>query len=239
MRNNTDSNKIKQTLFKLGADFCGIASIDRFNESPEGYNPVDTLKSCKSVIVFGKKFLKGTLDCENTIPYTIVRNLLSEMLDTISVNFCCLMENENTVAVPIGTISPTLYDKKTGRYRNVVSVKHAAVLAGLGYIGKNSLLINPEFGNMIWLSAVLTNAEFEPDAIITETCPEGCNLCIDNCPVNAIKRDNQEMDQEACLKYAFHTNERENFYFKCNKCRTICPKCLGKGKSLKKESKPV
>ena len=222
-----DSKIAKQTLFDLGADICGIASVERFNESPEGFSPIDTLQTCKSVIVFGKKFLKATLDCKNTIPYTIVRNLLSEMLDTIAVNYCYIMENKNITTVPVGTISPTLYDKKTGRFRNAVSVKHAAVLAGLGYIGKNTLLINPEFGNMIWLSAVLTDAELEPDKIIKESCPESCSLCIDNCPVNAIKKDSPEMDQNACFEYAFHTNEGENFYFKCNKCRTICPKRLG------------
>jgi len=46
-----DSNNIKQILYDLGADFCGIASVDRFNEAPEGFNPTDTLPSCKSVTV--------------------------------------------------------------------------------------------------------------------------------------------------------------------------------------------
>jgi epoxyqueuosine reductase QueG len=72
-----NSNEIKQILYNLGADMCGIASIDRFREAPEGFHPTDTLPSCKSVIVFGKKFLKATLDCSNTMPYTIVRNMLS------------------------------------------------------------------------------------------------------------------------------------------------------------------
>ena len=222
-----DSKIVKQIVYNLGADICGIASKNRFIEAPEGFNPIDTLPSCKSVIVFGKKFLKGTLNCENTIPYTIVRNILSDELDKMSVNFCNMMDDKNIIAVPIGTIGPTLFDKKTGRFRNIVSIKHAAVLAGLGYIGKNSLLITPEYGNMIWLSAVLIDIELEPDKMINEKCPENCNLCIENCPVNAIKRGNLEIDQEACFEYAFHINEGENFYFKCNKCRTLCPKRLG------------
>jgi epoxyqueuosine reductase QueG len=122
MENKIDSNKVKQILCESGADFCGIASIERFHESPEGFNPIDTLPSCKSVIVFGKKFLKGTLDCENTIPYTIVRNMLSNILDIMAVNFCNLMENHKIIAVPVGTINPTIHDKKTNRFHNVVSV---------------------------------------------------------------------------------------------------------------------
>jgi len=228
-----DSNDIKQIFYDLGADICGIASINRFTEAPEGFNPIDTLSSCNSVIVFGKKFLKGTLECKNTIPYTIVRNMLSDILDKMSINFCNIMENKNFIAIPTGTIGPTLYDKKTGRYRNIISVKHAAVLAGLGYIGKNSLLVTPEYGNMVWLSAVLMNIELEPDKIINGKCPENCNLCIENCPVNAIKKDSLEMDQSVCFNYAFHINEGDEFYFKCHKCRTICPKCFGnKNKEL-------
>jgi epoxyqueuosine reductase QueG len=228
-----DSNNIKQIIYNLGADICGIASIDRFNESPEGFNPIDTLPECKSVIVFGKKFLKGTLDCKNTIPYTIVRNLLSTTLDIMSVDFCNIMETEKIIAVPTGTIDPTVYDKKTNRFRNIVSVKHSAVLAGLGYIGKNTLLITPEYGNMVWLTAVLVDIELEADKIINKNCPDNCFLCIEACPVNALKKDNLEMDQLKCFNYAFSVNEGEGFYFKCNKCRTVCPNCLGiKNKEL-------
>jgi epoxyqueuosine reductase QueG len=71
-----NSNEIKQILYDLGADICGITTINRFNEAPEGFNPKDTLPSCKSVIVFGKKFLKGTLDYKNTIPYTVEKDTL-------------------------------------------------------------------------------------------------------------------------------------------------------------------
>ena len=43
-----------------------------------------------------------------------------------------------------------------------ISLKHAAEIAGLGVIGKNYLLTNPQYGNLIWLSAILTNAELTP-----------------------------------------------------------------------------
>ncbi|MCL1813089.1 MAG: epoxyqueuosine reductase [Treponema sp.] len=222
-----NSKEIKQILNDLGTDICGIASIDRFTGAPQGFHPADTLPSCKSVIVFGKKFLEGTLECNNTVPYTIVRNMLSHVLDNIALEFCYIMQSKNIVAVPTGTIGPTLHDKKTGRFRNVVSAKHSAVLAGLGYIGKNTLLITPEYGNMAWLSSVLVNIELEPDKILDDKCPEDCSICIDNCPVNALTHDNPEMDQMKCFDHAFHTNEGEDFYFKCNTCRTICPKCRG------------
>jgi len=230
MKENMNSNKIKEILYGLGVDICGIASIDRFHEAPEGFSPINTLSACKSVIIFGKKFLNSTIYSNNSIPYTIVRNMISNILDIVAINFCGILEDQNIIAVPIGAIGPSLLDENTQRYRGIVSLKHSAVLAGLGYIGKNSLLITPEFGNMVWLNGILSNIELEADKIITDSCPENCNLCIENCPVKAIKDGSQEIDQLKCFKNAFEGND---FYFtkiKCYKCRTICPKCLGKRK---------
>ena len=224
---NMDSENIKQILYELGADFCGIASIDRFSEAPKGFNPIDTLPSCKSVIIFGKKFLRSTIECKNTIPYTIARNMTSNVLDIMAVKFCTIMEDKKIIAVPIGAIGPCIHDKNTGRYGGIVSLKHSAVLAGLGYIGRNSLLITPEYGNMVWLDGILADIELEADKIIYGECPENCNLCVEICPVNAIKHDRLEMDQQKCENYAFNGND---FYFtkiNCYKCRTICPKCFG------------
>lgn len=45
--------KVKEIMFALGADLCGIASIDRFINAPRGYHPLDVLPTCKSVISFG------------------------------------------------------------------------------------------------------------------------------------------------------------------------------------------
>ncbi len=68
-----------------------------------------------------------------------------------------IVEQHGILAVPTGTISHTLFDAKTGRWRNIVSAKHCAVAAGLGRIGKNTLVVTPEYGNMVWLNAVLTD----------------------------------------------------------------------------------
>ena len=223
-----DSNDVKKIISDFGIDICGIASIDKFTKSPVGFNPLDTLPTCKSVIIFGKKFLKSTIDCNNKTPYTIVRNMISIMLDTIAVNFCEILEEKGFTAVPIGAVGPSVYDEKTNRYHGIVSLKHSAVLAGMGYIGKNSLLITPEFGNMVWLNGVLTNIELEADNIITDKCPDNCFLCIKNCPVNAIKEDSPEMDQLKCVNHAFEGNEIYFVKIKCHTCRTICPKCKGR-----------
>ena len=220
-----DSKDVKKLLFDAGADLCGIASIDRFTEAPEGYHPTDALPECKSVIVFAKRFLAASLQCKTQIPYTIVRNMLSDHLDQMAVQICLELEKRNYAAVPTGTIGPAEIDEKTGRQRSIVSAKHCAELAGLGRIGKNTLLITPEYGNMVWLSVILTNMVLEPDPIYEkELCGKDCSLCIDICPVNAL--DSLEMNQGACWDYAFG-EKKGAWQLRCNRCRTICPKCLG------------
>ncbi|MCL1806122.1 MAG: epoxyqueuosine reductase [Oscillospiraceae bacterium] len=226
-----NADMVKQIALGLGADLCGIASIDRFGGAPEGFHPCDILPSCKTVVVLAKRFPAGTIRCETTVPYTVTRNTLSTELDILSVRFCAKMEEAGVTAVPTGTISPTREDTKTGRWRGAVSAKHSAAAAGLGRIGKNTLLVTPEFGNMVWLNAVLTDAGLEPDDMLAgDPCPEGCSLCIDSCPVKAL--GNPEMKQGDCFAHAFHTEPGEEFTFKCHTCRTVCPNCLGSGNRL-------
>ena len=52
-------NTLKETAEKLGMDMCGIASIDRFKDSPKGWHPTDILPGCKSVVVVGVRLLDG------------------------------------------------------------------------------------------------------------------------------------------------------------------------------------
>jgi len=227
------SSEVKQILYDMGADLCGIASIDRFNEAPDGFHPCDVLPSCKTVVVYAKQFLTGPLHCKSTVPYTIIRNMLSDILDKMSFEFCKIMEQNGIIAVPTGTIGPGEYDAKTDRSRNIVSAKHSAVAAGLGRIGRNTLLITPEYGNMVWLCAVLLDAAFEPDEMLTgDPCPKGCSLCIDNCPVQALGEP--EMKQNICYDHAFGSENGGDWKIKCYKCRVICPFCLGsKNKHMK------
>ncbi|HYE81930.1 MAG TPA: epoxyqueuosine reductase [Clostridia bacterium] len=220
------SKDIKKLIMDSGADLCGIASVESFSEAPEGYHPCDVLPSCKSVIVFAKKFLNGTLKCRSTTPYTIVRNILSDKMDKMAVAICTELESQGVAAVPTGTNGPTEYDKNTQRYRNIVSAKHCAVKAGLGAIGKNTLLVTPEFGNMVWLSVILVDIELEADSIIEGSpCPDGCSLCVDACPVKAV--GNPELNQMDCWEYAFGRENGGDFKIKCFRCREVCPNCLG------------
>lgn len=227
-----NTQEVKEKLYSLGADLCGIASLDRFNEAPLGYHPLDVLPTCKSVIVFAIRFVSGTLACNTAVPYTVVRNILSDKMDKIAVQFCIDLEDEGILAVPTRT-NGSEYDEKTGRYRSIISAKHAAQAAGLGTIGRHSLLITPEYGIMVWLSVILTELELEPDVLQEKLCND-CNLCVEVCPVNAL--ENIEINQKACWDYAFG-EVKQDWRISCHKCRDICPFLFGsKNKEFRRDN---
>lgn len=219
-----DSKKVKEIMYSLGADLCGIASLDRFDDAPKGYHPLDVLPTCKSVISFACRFPVGTLRCETPVPYTRARNSITAKIDGITLDFCIEMEKYQTVCIPIPA-TECEKDANTGRSRSIVSQKHAACAAGLGTIGRHSLLITPEFGSMIWLGCVLCETELEPDELKEPICNQ-CGLCVSSCPVNALEEE--EVNQQVCWNHAFGNDEEKGIWrIACHKCRDVCPFNLG------------
>jgi len=226
-----NSTEIKKIVLRLGADLCGIASIDRFADAPEGYHPLDVFPQCRSVISFGCRFPVSTLLCDSHSPYTLARNNLVSKTDMISLNLCQEMERLGLLCVPIPS-KDNEWDAKTGRWRSVISQKHAAQAAGLGTIGRHSLLITPEFGSMIWLGAVLCSAELVPDPLKEPLC-RSCGSCAEACPAGAL--NGHLLDQQACKNHAFKQDpEKHTQYISCHKCRDACPFLLGSKNSFPK-----
>jgi len=219
------STEIKAYFHRMGADLCGVASIDRFGGAPQGFHPRDVLPTAQSVIAIAMRFPAGTLQCATSVPYTIVRNMLSEELEMMVYRFCREMELDGVIAVPTGTIGPTERDPHDGRMRNIISAKHAAQAAGLGIIGRNTLLITPEYGNMVWLSAAICELPLEPDPLPELDYCGDCTLCTEVCPVHAVGEP--QLKQQACADFAFGGENGGEWKIRCYRCREICPHCLG------------
>ena len=219
-----NSADVKKLLYSLGADLCGIASPDRFGGAPKGYQPTDVFPCCQSVISFAVRFPAGALLCKTNTVYTHIRNTITPKMDAIALNACIELEKAGHLAVPIPT-NDSQWDENTGRFRSIISQKHAAQAAGLGTIGRHSLLITPEFGSMVWLGTILIDAALEPDPLKASIC-DNCNLCVKICPINAL--EHVEMNQQACWNHAFGDNPgTQSWEISCHKCRDVCPYNLG------------
>jgi len=103
--------------------------------------------------------------------------------------------------------------------------------AGLGFIGTNRMLINPDFGLHLLLGEIITTVELTADKPIDKLCAE-CDKCVWACPTRAIKSAGT-IDAGKCISYQTIENKGEipddiarsvgNNIFGCDKCIDICP----------------
>ena len=110
--------------------------------------------------------------------------------------------------------------------------KDFAQKAGLGWIGRNSLLLHPEFGSWIHLSELLVNFEIEADLNCLEDGCGDCQRCVRACPTQAIL-PNRTVDARRCLSYLTIENRAEipidfregmgKRIFGCDQCQIVCP----------------
>lgn len=113
-----------------------------------------------------------------------------------------------------------------------VSERALAEAAGIGWIGKNAMLIHPEEGSWFWLGEVITRAALEPDAPLADRCGT-CRRCLDACPTGAILEDLRAVDSRKCLAYLniehrgpipaeFH-KPMGDWLLGCDICQEVCP----------------
>ena len=112
------------------------------------------------------------------------------------------------------------------------SFKYAATKAGIGWIGKNDVVITQRYGPRVRLSAVLTDAPLSFGEPITESkCPEDCMLCVEACPCRALHgvRWNASKQRSELIDYHRCNRMRSSFIPKlgrkhaCGRCLAACP----------------
>jgi epoxyqueuosine reductase len=217
------SNMTKKFILSMGADLVGIAPISRFDGAPKGHKPQDILSDAKSVIVFANRNPNSIVMDGPATSYHHMMITFYNKLDLIANETAIYIEQQGGAAIPIPSDDPYFDwnpDKVHGR--GDLSHKHAAQAAGIGRLGKNSLLITPEFGNRVQLVSVVTNADLETDPLIkSELCPSKCTLCVEACPVKAIT-DEQIVNQKLCRSYMFLELPKGQKIYGCRECRKTC-----------------
>ena len=127
-----------------------------------------------------------------------------------------------------GTTIPNRYYTDTGP----VLERDLAQRAGLGWIGKNSCLINPKSGSYFLLAEILLGIALDPDPPISTDHCGTCTRCIQACPTGCIL-PNRTIDAQRCISYLTIELKGEipkelrpligNHIFGCDACQTVCP----------------
>jgi epoxyqueuosine reductase len=129
--------------------------------------------------------------------------------------------------------------------------REGAARAGVGFYGKNTLLITRRHGSWVVLGTVVTTAEIERSAPLDLDCGS-CTRCIDACPTGAID-DPGVLDSTKCLSYwsqapgampAEYREEMGSYVYGCDICQDVCPWNRGTekrraGTGLPEDAEPV
>ncbi|NLO74327.1 MAG: 4Fe-4S binding protein [candidate division WS1 bacterium] len=185
------------------ADKLGVANIERFQGAPPDMDPLKIMPRARSVVVFIKRILRSSyrgIDEGTHWPsYTIFGYQgLNARLGESAYDLACFIEDHGYEAA--ATAAMATYREAGGPHwagdastRTPYVVPHyriAATLAGLGEIGWSKVFLTREFGPRQRIGIVLTEAELEPDPIVTGEICDRCGACVRECPADAIAAEN-------------------------------------------------
>ncbi|MDW4370482.1 tRNA epoxyqueuosine(34) reductase QueG [Staphylococcus saprophyticus] len=116
----------------------------------------------------------------------------------------------------------------------VLSDRAVAERAGLGYVGRNGFVINPELGTWTYLGEMLVSIPFPPDDPLIDSCGN-CTICVDRCPTGALVGDGQ-LNSQKCISFLTQTKgyladeyryKIGNRLYGCDTCQQVCPRNKG------------
>ena len=242
------SDKIRQEAYRLGFGFVGIAKAEQMDEEAR------RLEAWLNQGLHGKMGYMANHFDKRIDPRKLVDGAKSVV--TLLFNY---FTDEKQIEPEAPKISKYAYgndyhfvikDKlkdlmhfindEIGEVNGRVFVDSAPVLerdwakrSGTGWIGKNTLLINPKAGSYFFLAELIIDLELIYDSPMKDYCGT-CTRCIDACPTEAISPEGYLMDGSKCISYLTielkdeiippqYKSQMEGWMFGCDICQDVCP----------------
>jgi epoxyqueuosine reductase len=244
------ASSLKAKAFELGFDLCGIAPVDDFPElafltewldrgyagtmgwmarSVERRSDVRrVVPGARSVIVTGTVY--NTRDCAGPRVAAPGGGIISRYSWGDDYHDVVKARLEALLAWMRGT-SDVPFDARAYVDTGPVQERVYAQYAGLGWIGKNTCLINPELGSWLFLAEIICTLPLEPDTQGLEQCGS-CTRCLDTCPTGALVEPGV-LDSTRCLSYLTielrasipveHRPALGALIYGCDICQEVCP----------------
>jgi epoxyqueuosine reductase len=228
MDNASLKEELQQLVFQLGGDLFGVAGFDDIADKiAEEYGDVyKDFDRAISVAVFFPKSVLNELADGPTHTYLYYYDVINAKLNDIALRVSNLLQKRGYKTFPIPASQRVNESKLSG----IFSHRLAAHRAGLGWIGKNCSLINPEVGPRLRLVTILTNAPLPADRPFEEGRCGKCTLCQEACPPKAIKGNpyrlgdtlDVRLNAQSCHDYL--AKVRQSFGKRiCGRCLAVCP----------------
>ncbi|MFZ3577372.1 tRNA epoxyqueuosine(34) reductase QueG [Virgibacillus sp. DJP39] len=248
-----DHENLKQEIIeyskKIGIDKIGFASADVFSELKERLKRQQELS-------YYSGFEKGSVE-DRTEPERLLPE--AQSIISIAIAYPSRMENapkstkkerrgifcraswgtdyhvilRDRLEKLAGFIKEKVPDVKDKLMVDTGELSDRAVAerAGIGFSGKNTSLITPEFGSYVYLGELITNIPFVPDNPVDDSCGE-CTKCLDACPTGALIQGGQ-LNAQRCIAFLTQTKgylpdefrtKIGNRVYGCDTCQVVCPK---------------
>jgi epoxyqueuosine reductase QueG len=212
-------NRLKKLAFQKGAVLFGVADSNRIKSRVHLEN--ELIKKLPYAISLSVKVSSTVLEEIETHPtklYFHHYRALNQMLDQIALLLVSFMEQKGFNALPIPASQIIDWEKQFG----ACSHKEIAHLAGLGWIGRNNLLVNKKFGSQIRLASIFTDMPLKADKPSADSCGK-CFRCAESCPVDAIKEDKKDFWHIGCFeKLKEFRDKKFTDQFICGICVKAC-----------------
>ena len=168
-----------------------------------------------------------TIDDAPSFMYFQHYRTANALLDSIAFRMSEMIEQAGYAAFPVAA-SQSL--GKHNPYCGVVAHKTAAVLSGLGFVGKSGLFLNETYGSKLRLATVITDMPLSNELPVIENGCGNCMACMRACPAGAIfgtpptTDGERNFDAEKCSKYMKEHFQDVGRGSVCGICIKVCPK---------------
>jgi len=184
---------------ELGIDVIGFTSLEDY-KSERSPDPRSILPRSKSIIVLGHRMIDGALDSNNS---RINMSGRMGVMDT-SKNHLYLMakfieKKYKARTSPVLSSYPLDMETPALGLLGDISLRHAAIAAGLGVFGRHHLVIHPTFGSRLSFTGLLTELPLASDPPFKKDLCIDCDLCVKACPGKALDVEGKT-DNLKCLR---------------------------------------
>lgn len=224
--NGENKSKLKLLSLEWGASLFGVARLEELPRD-QILLPSRILDQLPLALSIGFHLSDAVIEEIETQPtplYFHHYQRVNILLDTIGLRITLAIQELGYQALPIPASQIVDWKNQKGH----LSHKRVARLAGLGWIGRNNLLVNERFGSRVRLVTVLTDLPLEIDFPTTRDCG-ACRACLSVCPAGAISERVEDFDHIRCYEQLRTFSKTLHFsHHICGVCVKACRGFKGK-----------